>query len=67
MPISSKMNSDIKEERDKVSFKIEEFTNWFYGGAEKVKEKRFLGKLYGLLFTFQGYKYFSLIRELLLI
>lgn len=40
----TKMNPDIKEERDKVSFNVEEFTNWFYGGAGKVEEKRFLGK-----------------------
>jgi hypothetical protein len=38
------MNPDIKEERDKVSFNIEEFTNWYYGGADKVEEKRFIGK-----------------------
>lgn len=44
MPISSKMNPDIKEERDKVSFNVEELTNWIYGSADKVKEKRFLGK-----------------------
>lgn len=37
------MNKDLKEERDKVPFDIEELTNWLYGGAEKVKEKRFLG------------------------
>lgn len=40
------MNPDIKEERDKVSFDLKEFTNWFYGGENKVKEKRFLGKLF---------------------
>lgn len=43
MPVVSKMNPDIKAERDKVGFKVEEFTNWFHGGAEKVKEKRFFG------------------------
>lgn len=36
-------NKELKEERDKVPFDVEELTNWFYGGAEKVKEKRFLG------------------------
>lgn len=40
----SKVNKDIKEERDKVSFSIEEFTNWYHGGADAVKEKRFLGE-----------------------
>lgn len=44
MPALSKMNQDIKEERDKVSFNLEEFTNWYYKGAEKVEEKRFLGQ-----------------------
>lgn len=43
MPISSKINPDIKEEREKVGFKVEEFTNWYHGGADKVEEKRFLG------------------------
>lgn len=38
-----KMNPDLQEERDKIAFDIEEFTNWFYKGAEKVEEKRFLG------------------------
>lgn len=38
------MNPDIKEERDKVDFNVEEFTNWFHGGAAEVKQKRFLGK-----------------------
>lgn len=37
------MNSELKEERDKVPFNVEELTNWLYGGTEKVKEKRFLG------------------------
>jgi hypothetical protein len=45
MTSNIKVNPDIKEERDKVSFNIEEFTNWFYGGKEKVVKKRFLGKL----------------------
>lgn len=44
MPVVSKMNPDIKAERDKVGFNVDEFTNWFHGGAEKVKEKRFFGK-----------------------
>lgn len=39
----NQMNKELKEERDNVPFNIEEFTNWFYGGADKVKEKRFLG------------------------
>ncbi|XP_070507364.1 acyl-coenzyme A oxidase 1-like [Chironomus tepperi] len=38
----SNVNKDLKEERDKVNFNVEEFTNWFYGGADKVKEKRYI-------------------------
>lgn len=44
MPVFSKVNPDLKEERDKITFNVEEFTNWYYGGAEKVKEKRFFGE-----------------------
>lgn len=44
MPAVSKINPDLKEERDKVGFNVEEFTNWYYGGADNVKEKRFFGK-----------------------
>lgn len=43
MPVSSKINPDIQVERDNVNFNIEEFTNWFHGGADKVEEKRFMG------------------------
>lgn len=39
-----KVNSDLEEERKNVEFKIEEFTNWFYDGEDKVQEKRFLGE-----------------------
>lgn len=39
-----KVNPDLSEERAKVSFNIEEFTNIYYGGADKVAEKRFLGE-----------------------
>ncbi|KAG5667345.1 hypothetical protein PVAND_015328 [Polypedilum vanderplanki] len=42
MPAISK---DLQEEREKVNFNIEEFTNWFYGGIEKVEKKRSLEKL----------------------
>lgn len=47
----SKINPDIQEERDKVSFNVEEFTNWYYGGADSVKEKRFLGKTFVFRFS----------------
>ncbi|XP_037043884.1 probable peroxisomal acyl-coenzyme A oxidase 1 [Bradysia coprophila] len=36
------MNVDIQEERSKVSFNIDEFTNWYHGGFENVKKKRFI-------------------------
>lgn len=39
----SKINQDLKDERDKISFDIEEFTTWYYGGKENLQEKRFLG------------------------
>lgn len=45
MPVVSKVNKDLQEERDKVIFNVEEFTNWYHGGADKVKEKRFFGKI----------------------
>jgi hypothetical protein len=38
------MNKELQEERDKINFDIEELTNFFHGGAENVKKKRFLGK-----------------------
>lgn len=41
-----KVNPDLKEERDKIQFDVEEFTNWYYNGAENVAEKRFLGMVY---------------------
>lgn len=40
----AKINPDLQEERDKIPFDIEEFTKWYFGGADKVEEKRFLGK-----------------------
>ena len=42
--VSSKMNPDIQEERSKIQFNIEEFTNWYHGGKTNVEEKRFIGK-----------------------
>lgn len=41
--ITNEMNRELKDEREKVPFDVEELTNWLYGGADKVKEKRFLG------------------------
>lgn len=45
MGTCSKVNKDLKEERDKVTFNVEEFTNWYHDGAENVKEKRFFGEI----------------------
>lgn len=44
MPILSKINPDISEERNKVPFNVEEFAKWFHGGEEKLKKKRYLGE-----------------------
>jgi hypothetical protein len=44
MQAPSKVNPDIQEERKRVQFNVEEFTNWFYGGKENVDRKRSLGK-----------------------
>lgn len=38
------LNPDLALERKKCSFKTEEFTNWWYGGAKNVEEKRWKGK-----------------------
>lgn len=43
MPSGSKLNKDLQDEREKVSFEVTEFTNWFHGGVKNVEEKRFLG------------------------
>lgn len=41
----TKVNPDLNEERKKVEFDVEEFTNWYYKSADNVAEKRFLGML----------------------
>lgn len=40
-----KVNPDLQKERNKCSFKTEELTNWWYGGAKNVEEKRWKGKV----------------------
>jgi hypothetical protein len=42
--ISREVNKDLKDERDRVRFNVDEFSNWFHGSAEKVLEKRKIGK-----------------------
>lgn len=44
--ISKAVNKDLKDERDKINFNIAEFTNWFYGSEEKVKDRRKIGMAY---------------------
>ena len=39
----SEMSSELREERVKVKFNVDEFTNWYYGGAENLERKRSLG------------------------
>lgn len=43
MPAST-VNKDLQAERDKGSFDRNEFTLWWVGGKEKLKEKQDLGK-----------------------
>jgi len=42
--IPTTVNKDINEEREKVTFSVEELCNWYHGGAAKVAEKRAMGK-----------------------
>lgn len=44
MTVKTKVNQDLLEEREKVTFSVVEFTNWYYGGEANVKDKRYLGK-----------------------
>lgn len=41
---STKVNQDLHNEREKCSFKNEDFTLWWIGGEAKLKEKRSRGK-----------------------
>lgn len=43
MSADQKINNDLKEERQKVTFDVEEFARWYHGGARQLQEKRFLG------------------------
>lgn len=45
MSVKGKVNEDLQLERKKCSFQGEEFTNWFYGGPQKVAERRWIGAL----------------------
>lgn len=38
------VNKDLQNDRSKCTFNQEEFTVWWVGGEEKLKEKRSLGE-----------------------
>lgn len=44
MAIPSNVNKDLQEERNKVNFDVDEFTNFYYNGVDGVAEKRKWGK-----------------------
>lgn len=46
MPIKLKgeINSDLNNERKKCSFDVEEMARWWYGGEQKLTEKRQRGE-----------------------
>lgn len=46
MPIQLKgeVNPDLNNERKKCSFDVEEMARWWYGGEQKLKEKRQRGE-----------------------
>lgn len=50
------MNSDLQKERDNASFDVEELTNWYYGGAEQVIEKKFIGMICRNLLKLEKFK-----------
>jgi hypothetical protein len=35
--------NDLEVERSYVSFDVEEFTKWYYGGEKNVAKKKFFG------------------------
>lgn len=39
-----KVNPDLTEERQNVSFDVNEFKRWFYGGQSNVEDLKFFGK-----------------------
>lgn len=45
MTSTKKVNPDLEKERAKCNFDGAEFTTWWYGGADKLKLKRKIGKL----------------------
>lgn len=51
MTVKSEINQDLKDERDKILFNVEEFTNWYYGGDANVKDKRYLGECRAQMIT----------------
>ena len=43
---SKKVNTDLENERKKCTFNTHEFTLWWVGGEQQLKDKRFRGKFY---------------------
>lgn len=41
--VSGKVNVDLVNERKRCSFNVEEFSEWWHGGKEKLVEKRWRG------------------------
>lgn len=46
---ATEVNKDLQNERQKCTFKNEEFTLWWVGGEAKLKEKRFRGELHYMM------------------
>lgn len=42
--LSKTINPDLLKERKRATFNVEEFTVWWSGGEEKLKERRERGK-----------------------
>lgn len=49
MTTKTKVNQDLHEERQKIAFNVDEFTNWYYGGEANVRDKRYLGESVSVL------------------
>lgn len=42
--IPARVNPDLEKERKSPSFSVEEFQCWWHDGADKLKDKREIGK-----------------------
>ena len=60
MPTAARINPDIEKERRNASFDSNEFSTWYYGGADKLVLKRQLDKdLYDDLDEGMDHEYLS--------